>query len=302
MKKILIYGTSNKALAELTALSLQYEVLGFVDSNIKRQGKILLGLKIYHYSDLENLNFDLIIICSDFFTDISNTLKSVGIDNYVNSNDIEEIQKNSAQIFSLQEEFRSNIIENIPQIPLQHSHIKNCTLLVNRLELLQKLPQEGIAAELGVDTGSFSSQILKENKPKTLHLIDVWDSTRFNQTLLDKIKSKFEQQIRLKSVVINRSLSHEAVHDFPDNYFDWIYIDTTHKYLQTKLELELYAQKIKPGGIIAGHDYCMGNWEKSFKYGVIEAVHEFCVTHKWRLKYLTMDIKENQSFAIEKIN
>ena len=50
-----------------------------------------------------------------------------------------------------------------------------------------------------------------------------------------------------------------------------------------------------------GHDYVMGNWRKSGKYGVIEAVAEFCVNRSWKLIYWTADFTENNSFAIQRI-
>lgn len=97
-------------------------------------------------------------------------------------------------------------------------------------------------------------------------------------------------------------MSTEAAQDFEDGYFDWIYIDTDHSYETTRDELELYAPKMKPGGIIAGHDYKIGNWISMYRYGVIEAVHEFCVKHNWELIYLTVEPSESQSFANRKIH
>ncbi len=69
----------------------------------------------------------------------------------------------------------------------------------------------------------------------------------------------------------------------------------------TREELVKYAPKVKHNGIIAGHDYTMGNWDSLNKYGVIEAVHEFCVKYGWELVYLTVEPTENQSFAIKRI-
>jgi len=88
---------------------------------------------------------------------------------------------------------------------------------------------------------------------------------------------------------------------FPDAYFDWIYIDTDHSYPTTRDELAVYESKMKPGGIIAGHDYVMGNWRGSLKFGVIEAVHEFCIARNWELLYVTTEQTTNASFAIRKI-
>jgi hypothetical protein len=61
------------------------------------------------------------------------------------------------------------------------------------------------------------------------------------------------------------------------------------------------APKVKPGGFIAGHDYVMGNWLKVLRYGVIEAVREFCVERDWDLVVLTSESIENQSFSLRRI-
>jgi hypothetical protein len=100
---------------------------------------------------------------------------------------------------------------------------------------------------------------------------------------------------------MHRKLSTDAAGDFQDDYFDWIYIDTDHSHKTTLEELLKYASKVKKDGIIAGHDYSMGNWVRSYRYGVIEAVHEFCVVYGWELVYLTLEPIEKQSFAIRRI-
>ena len=64
---------------------------------------------------------------------------------------------------------------------------------------------------------------------------------------------------------------------------------------------KMISSKLKVDGFILGHDYVMGNWMKSGKYGVIEAVAEFCVNRNWKLIYWTADFTENNSFAIQRI-
>ena len=115
------------------------------------------------------------------------------------------------------------------------------------------------------------------------------------------MRKKYTEHISSHLVESNKGLSTEILDSLPSDYLDWIYIDTVHDYDTTKIELEKYSKKLKDVGIIAGHDYSMGNWVKGYKYGVIEAVHEFCVNNHWELIFLTVDFTENQSFAIRKI-
>ena len=192
--------------------------------------------------------------------------------------------------------------ERIPKVSLEQKHIENCELLLNRTVLLSKLKKNAVVAEIGVASGEFSKKIMDVTKPKKLHLIDIWGNQRYNEEKYQVVRQKFSPYIKNNRVVINRKLSTEAADDFPDNYFDWIYIDTNHSYQTTKQELIKFAPKVKKNGIISGHDYLVGHWISSFRYGVIEATHEFCVENDWELVYLTVDPLETQSFAIKKIN
>ncbi|MFY0625978.1 MAG: class I SAM-dependent methyltransferase [Reichenbachiella sp.] len=189
----------------------------------------------------------------------------------------------------------------IPKYELEARHIANVKALLNRQELLNVLPKNGIIAELGVNRGEFSQQILDTCSPKKLHLVDVWETKRYNQGLRLSVEKKFTEQIESGQIELNLGLSTEVVDQFENQYFDWIYIDTNHLYDNTIAELKKYDSKMKPGGIIAGHDYVIGNWNGMVRYGVIEAVYEFCSTENWEIIYLTMENKENQSFAIRKI-
>jgi hypothetical protein len=189
----------------------------------------------------------------------------------------------------------------IPRVPLTRDQLNGCELLLNREALLSRLPKGGCVAEIGVDRGDFSEMILHTTRPATLHLIDSWDSERYHAGLQEGVTGRFAGSIESGTVRIHRKYSTEAAPEFPDDYFDWIYIDSDHSYSLTREELQAYAPKVKLNGIIAGHDYSMGNWVDSVRYGVIEAVHEFCVEHGWKLVYLTVEPIEMQSFAITRI-
>lgn len=190
---------------------------------------------------------------------------------------------------------------SIPHLKLEEIHVRNCKLLLDRAALLRELPKAGVVAEIGVDSGNFSEQILAATQPATLHLVDTWGSDRYHSGLMDNIQQKFADRIAAGTLEIHRKLSIEGAADFADGTFDFIYIDTNHMYETTRDELLAYEPKMKPGGIIAGHDYSMGNWVDHLRYGVVEAVHEFCIKRGWEMIFLTIDQTEKQSFAIRKI-
>ncbi len=191
----------------------------------------------------------------------------------------------------------------LPRVKLEYKHTKQSTILPSRELLLEHFPKGGVVAEIGVDEGDFSEKILEICQPAKLHLIDFWGSQQYNQAKRQKVEHKFREQIKDQLVEINLGLSTQAASQFPDDYFDWIYIDSDHSYQTTKEELELYHSKVKSYGIIAGHDYAMGDWGGMglTRYGVIEAVHEFCMNYDWEIIFLTIDATINPSFAIRRI-
>lgn len=189
----------------------------------------------------------------------------------------------------------------IPKVELAQRHIANLKIVLDRPAFLRALPSGGIVAEAGVDHGDFSAQILAINRPERLHLIDMWSSTRYHGGLEQVVRRKFEREIADGRVQIDLGRSTDVLMRFPDATFDWVYIDTDHGYTVTAQELELCRNKVKKGGIIAGHDYITGNWDGGVRYGVVEAVHEFCVKYEWELILLTHETDRHLSFAIRAI-
>lgn len=194
------------------------------------------------------------------------------------------------------------IVENnIPRISLEEKHLALTKVLTNRYQLLELMPKNGIIAEIGVDKGDFSERILEITQPKKLHLIDLWGSRRYNDEKFLNVSKKFKYEIEDDVVRINRGLSVDVIKEFDKHYFDWVYIDSDHSYKVTANELGLCKDKVKLGGIIAGHDFTVGNWIDGVRYGVIEAVYEFCVKENWQLLYLTSEVDHYRSFAIKRI-
>lgn len=87
----------------------------------------------------------------------------------------------------------------------------------------------------------------------------------------------------------------DAVDMFPDESFDWIYIDANHTYPKIKEDLKAWYLKIKKGGYICGHDYI----ENYKTYGVKKAVDEFIKINKLKINFLTSETFA--SWAIKKI-
>ncbi len=153
-------------------------------------------------------------------------------------------------------------------------------------EVAKHLPENSVCAELGVYRGEFSASILEIIKPKELHLVDPWEVGNDKNGVggygfiehtayatdedYSFVTGHFKKEINSKLVVIHRKYSYDAVASFPDNYFDFIYIDSCHLYDAVKCDLRDYLPKLKEGGLMCGHDYVDVN-----NFGVIRAVDEF---------------------------
>ena len=185
-------------------------------------------------------------------------------------------------------------------LDFSETHLSECRVLPSRNHLLDVLPKDGVAIELGVASGDFSGEILKRMQPSRLYLVDGWSQPRYGLDKKLEVFHRFGQQIENGQVEVIQMLSHEAGSLFAEEFFDFVYIDTDHSYETTKLELDVYKQKVKPGGYICGDDYVVGNVRSSLPYGVIAAVSEFCQKEDWPLEYITLEPYRASSFAIRR--
>ena len=162
-------------------------------------------------------------------------------------------------------------------------------LLPGRFFVLSLLPKDSVCAEVGTYKGEFAASIVLATKPRKLHLIDPWKyeagpayqkawygGTAGGQGQMDglyrSVQKRFRNDIAAGRVVLHRKSSDVAYADFPDAYFDWVYIDGNHLYDFVAKDLRLFYPKVKPGGFICGDDYGVGGW---WENGVQRAVDEF---------------------------
>ena len=151
--------------------------------------------------------------------------------------------------------------------------------------LLESMPAHSVCAEIGVSQGLFTEQILEVVKPKKLHLIDPW-IIEPHIGYHDGVRDKFNAQIQAGTVEIHRSQSQDCVDRFPDDYFDWIYVDGNHNYNSVYRDLDLYYPKVKMYGFITGDDYRFVEKRRGLRDAVAE------VSEKYHMRLIL--IKNNQ--------
>ena len=151
---------------------------------------------------------------------------------------------------------------------------------------LTKLGLSGEGVEVGVRDGEFSEWVLSHWNG-FMHLVDPWlnqdntlytDISNVNQNeqeqrfkmVSDKMASKFPGRYK-----IHRTYSVEASKLFADSQLDYIYIDARHDYAGVLEDLNAWWDKLKTGGLFAGHDFVPDGNLKEGAFGVQQAVFEF---------------------------
>ena len=143
----------------------------------------------------------------------------------------------------------------------------------------------GEGVEVGVHRGEFSDLLLQTWKGKRLHSVDPWfefseDEYKdvCNVAMRDQEENYQCTVERLdhfgaRSSIL-RQTSKDAANSFKTASLDFVYIDAQHHYEAVKEDIELWSDKVRPGGLIGGHDYLDGEIDSGF-YGVKRAVDEW---------------------------
>lgn len=177
-------------------------------------------------------------------------------------------------------------------------------MINTRDEINLLLKPNSVGCELGVFEGEFSEILLSEDKFSKLYLVDLFDgivesgdksgNNIKSKNSLDLLNSVLNKFVNKQCVEIVKKDSVSFLESFPDNYFDFIYIDTSHQYEHTKRELNTSLRKIKKDGIIAGHDYNRYRFD-----GVVRAVDEFSKENNLKLNLTCLDTLETFYFINE---
>lgn len=133
-------------------------------------------------------------------------------------------------------------------------------------EIAEWIPDGGIWVEVGVYWGrSFSFGMVEAlNRGKKIDFVAVdafpWTDTYRNFTThMRPLEGKYR-------VLVGDSA--QTADKFEDKSVDFVFLDADHSYNSIRRDIEAWLPKVRPGGILAGHDYNLP-WD-----GVIRAVNE----------------------------
>lgn len=120
-------------------------------------------------------------------------------------------------------------------------------------------------AEIGTDQGEYAERLSQIMPNLTLFCIDPWKAaayepgeqpeSREDQSFFDKRYEETKEKLKPYKTLILRKTSMEVVKDVDDNSLDFVYIDGNHDFLNVTQDMHYWLKKVKPGGILSGHDY-----------------------------------------------
>jgi len=121
--------------------------------------------------------------------------------------------------------------------------------------------------EVGVFQGascSFLAKLLQERgTPFSLYAVDLWDEVnnktdydrQVGKDVLDAFLARLVADGTKESVTIVKEESAVAASRFSNRSLDFVFIDANHTYEHVVADIKAWKPKIKPGGMLAGHDY-----------------------------------------------
>lgn len=146
------------------------------------------------------------------------------------------------------------------------------------VDLLSEVPH-GTGAVIGVNEGETCLHLLKHlPELNRLYCVDSWEVDTKKQDYFKRQEdasqamSIFLENVRpfQDRVIVLRQWSTEAANAIVNESLDWVFIDANHQYPYVRADILAWMPKVKPGGLVSGHDFA----KSPYGIGVQKAVKE----------------------------
>jgi len=101
-------------------------------------------------------------------------------------------------------------------------------------------------------------------------------------------EDRFKEEIANGIMELRQGMSWDCISEFPDKYFDYVYVDAGHDYQSIKKDIDALSSKVKNGCFIQFNDYCIGG-PFTQPYGIIRAVNSFVNSGTHLVKYFCLN-------------
>jgi predicted O-methyltransferase YrrM len=115
--------------------------------------------------------------------------------------------------------------------------------------------------EIGVSRGIYSGYLTRQNPEAIVWSIDPWviddeyQERGVNQQMMEELYREAQQRLAGTNATIIRARSLDAVQEFEPESIDAVYIDGDHHLYQVIADIYHWEKRVRPGGIVAGHDF-----------------------------------------------
>jgi hypothetical protein len=158
-----------------------------------------------------------------------------------------------------------------------------------------------LAAEIGVDVGSFSEHLLSKTELQKLFCVDPWyddfgsgyQKDHFDpkgNTRMDECSDRLAEFTKTDRAELVKATGLEASAEIPDGYLDFVYIDGDHSLEGIYNDIYAWTPKVRVGGIVSGHDYKDGvnsgmkdYWGKDLEYHVKTVVDYYGARYGYKI-------------------
>ena len=165
--------------------------------------------------------------------------------------------------------------------------VRAVKLPIGREELAALFGELGftVGVEIGVERGGNSERLCKANPRLRLHCVDAWTAydgyrDHANQGKLTRYAQEAAERLAPYNCNIIKAWSTDAVKQFPDGSLDFCYIDGNHDFLHVSEDITYWSDKVRKGGIVAGHDYVA--FHSSIHCHVKQVVDAWCCAFRVR--------------------
>jgi predicted O-methyltransferase YrrM len=148
-----------------------------------------------------------------------------------------------------------------------------------RTAFIEMLKERGakVGAEIGTDRGQYAKELCEGIPNLRLYCVDPYlayieGNKTYSQEEVNQIQDEAKERLHPYNTIFIPRISIEAVKSIEDNSLDFVFIDGNHEYKHVLEDITEWTKKVKPGGVVAGHDYIEN---KERKYGVIEATNQY---------------------------
>lgn len=131
--------------------------------------------------------------------------------------------------------------------------------------------------EVGTEQGEYAEVLCKANPGLDLTCVDAWTAyhgyrEHVSQEKLDGFRDATVERLKPYDCTILNAFSVDAARGWTDGSLDFVYIDASHRYEQVVADIAAWEPKVRPGGIVAGHDFRHIKGKAGAVFGVVEAV------------------------------